>query len=274
MSDFKYSAHVGYLFTDKPLNERIAAAARHGFSAIEHPSPYDVPAQDMAQWLGDAGVPYTQFGLHSGDARRGEKGLAIFPERRDDFRRSVSDGLDYAEAIGVKMVHAMAGVLPLASRNRHHWDCYVESLAYAARQAESRGITILVEAMSAGAVPDYFIETPDRGAEAIGETGQANIGLLFDVFHAVNMGLNPDAQLRKHARLISHVHIADFPGRHEPGSETLDFDAIERTLADIGYKGWLGCEYVPAGQTEAGLGWLKAKIGAGASTTKPIEVHQ
>ncbi|MEP7456050.1 TIM barrel protein [Phyllobacterium sp. SB3] len=265
MSNFKYSAHIGYLFNDRPLSERIAAAARCGFSAVEHPSPYEVPAQEMADWLSSAGVPYTQFGLYSGNARLGEKGLAIFPDRREEFRRSLSDGLHYAEAIGVKMVHAMAGVLPVASRNRHHWDCYIENLSYAAKQAERRGITIVVEAMSSGAVPDYFIETPDRGAQAIAETGQSNIGLLFDVFHTVNMGLNLDEQIRKHAALISHVHIADFPGRHEPGSETLDYSAIERSLAEIGYEGWLGCEYVPAGRTEDGLGWLNAKIASRAS---------
>ncbi|MXQ13182.1 hydroxypyruvate isomerase family protein [Microvirga makkahensis] len=256
---FTYSAHLGYLFTDKPFRDRILAARKHGFAAVEHPAPYGIaPAATLAEWLKEGGTTYTQFGLHSGDAGRGEKGLAIFPERKDEFRRSVADGLDYAEAIGVTMVHAMAGVLPAARRSQVHWDCYIENLALAAREASKRGITILVEAMSAGAVPDYYIETPDRAAEAIAETGQSNIRLLFDVFHTVNSGLDLDGQIRRHAPLIAHVHIADFPGRHEPGSGTLDFARIGRTLAETGYKGVLGCEYVPAGQTEDGLDWLKA----------------
>ncbi|MGK6316372.1 hydroxypyruvate isomerase family protein [Neorhizobium sp. DT-125] len=257
MSGFKYSAHVGYLFTDKPLSERIKAAAHHGFGAVEHPAPYSVEAQEMAQWLKEAGIVYTQFGLHAGDAQRGEKGIAIFPERREEFRRSVGVGLDYAEAIGVSMVHVMAGVLPSARRSRHHWDCYLENLAYAAREAESRGVMILIEAMSAGAVPNYFIETADQAADAAASTGYANVKLLFDVFHTVSTGLDVHEQIRKHASQILHVHIADYPGRHEPGSETLDFDAIRETLTGAGYRGWLGCEYIPAGQTEEGLGWLK-----------------
>ncbi|RUM95611.1 hydroxypyruvate isomerase [Pseudaminobacter arsenicus] len=264
MSDFPYSAHIGYLFTDKPLRERIAAAKRHGFSAVEYPAPYGVPAQEMAEWLRAEGLPYTQFGLYSGDAQRGEKGLAIFPERREEFRRSVEDGLDYAEAIGVGMVHAMAGVLPAANRKQEHWDCYVENLAYAAGEAGKRGITILIEAMSAGAVPDYFIDTANRAAAAIAAAGGTNLGLLLDIFHTANMGLDIFEEIRTHAGLIAHVHIADYPGRHEPGSGSLDFDRIGGMLAEIGYRGRLGCEYVPAGDTEAGLAWLAALNGSPA----------
>lgn len=256
MSDFVYSAHVGYLFTDKPLAERIAAAARCGFAAVEYPAPYPVEAREMAAWLRAASVPYTQFGLYSGDPGKGEKGLAIFPARRAEFRNSVGQALDYAEVIGVRMVHAMAGVLPLAGRKEDHWTCYLENLTYAAREAAKHGIDVIVEPMSAGAVPDYFIETPDRAAKAIAETGERNIGLLLDVFHTANSGLDIHQQIEKHAALIKHVHIADFPGRHEPGSGTLDFDAIRQSLSRAGYRGRLGCEYVPAAATEAGLGWL------------------
>jgi hydroxypyruvate isomerase len=202
-------------------------------------------------------MTYSQFGLYSGDAQIGEKGLAIFPERKEEFRRTVMQGLDYAEAINVRMIHAMAGVLPESERSQAHWDCYIENLAYVADAASKRGIVILVEAMSASAVPNYFIETPDRAAAAITATGQPNIGLLFDVFHTVNSGLDVYEQIDRHASLIAHVHIADFPGRHEPGSGTLDFGKIGKALAESGYTGVLGCEYVPKGRTEDGLGWLK-----------------
>ncbi len=257
MSTFPYSAHIGYLFTEKPLAERVATAARYGFDAVEHPSPYSVPAKEMAGWLRSANLTYTQFGLRSGDAQKGEKGIGIFPERREEFRRSVAEGLDYAETVGVGMVHAMAGVLAKGKRSRFHWDCYIENLAFAAREAKKRGIRIIVEAMSDGAVPDYFISTPDMAAHAIAEAGDDNLGLLLDVFHTVSAGLDIHQQIDKHATHIRHVHIADYPGRHEPGSASLDFDAINRTLQGAGYRGLLGCEYVPIATTEAGLAWLK-----------------
>ncbi len=273
MFSFSYSAHIGYLFTDRAISERIAAAAQYGFEAIEHPAPYSVPANEMAYWLQSAGILYSQFGLYSGDASKGEKGIGIFPERQSEFRRSVLEALDYAEIVGATMVHAMAGILPFEKRNRHHWDCYVENLAYAARQARERGVRVIIEPMSASAVPDYFIATPDIAAHAIAEAGEDNLGLLMDVFHTANAGLDIEQEIKKHAKLIDHVHIADFPGRHEPGSATLNFDAIRHALEDAGYRGLLGCEYIPAATTEAGLAWL-SKAKANASTTNEAPQRQ
>ena len=155
------------------------------------------------------------------------------------------------------MVHAMAGILPPAQRAQQHWDCYVENLAFAAAEARTRGIKVIVEAMSQAAVPDYFIATPDDAARAIAAAGEANLGLLLDVFHTVSTGLDVEQEIAKHAALLAHVHIADFPGRHEPGSATVDFDKLELALRKAGYDGFLGCEYNPIGSTEAGLEWLR-----------------
>src|SRR3954465_2545085 len=198
MAGFAYSAHIGYLFTEQPMPERIASATRCGFQAVEHPAPYAVPAQEMAGWLNAAGARYVQLGLYSGDASKGEKGLGIFPERRAEFRESVTEALDYAEAVGATMVHAMAGILPPVRRAQQHWDCYVENLAFAATEARPRGIKVIVEAMSPGAVPDYFIATPDQAARAIADAGEENLGLLLDVFHTLSAGLDVEQEIAKH----------------------------------------------------------------------------
>lgn len=258
----RYSAHVGWLFTDRPMPERIASATRCGFEGVEHPAPYAVPATEMARWLKAAGARYVQLGLRAGDASKGEKGLGIFPDRREEFRRSVGEALDYAEVVGASLVHAMAGILPTAQRAPHHWDCYVENLAFAAAEARPRGITVIVEPMGQTAVPDYFIATPDDAARAIAEAGEENLGLLLDVFHTASAGLDVELEIAKHAALLAHVHIADFPGRHEPGSATVDLDKTELALRTAGYDGFLGCEYSPLGTTEAGLGWLHRKTRA------------
>ncbi|MVA27307.1 TIM barrel protein (plasmid) [Agrobacterium vitis] len=257
---FGYSAHLGYLFTDLTYFDRFRAAKRHGFSAVEHPSPYHVPAARMAEWLEEIDLPYVQFGLYSGEATRGEKGLAIFPDRRSEFRDSVGVGLDYAQTIGVKKVHAMAGVLPKSLRTAEHWDCYIDNLSWAADRAAERDITILVEAMSAGAVADYFVDLPDIGVKAIEATGRDNIRLLLDVFHCVNSGLDPLVEIEKNAELIGHVHIADHPGRHEPGTGTIDFGTVRDGLVKGGYNGFLGCEYSPRQSTVDGLGWLSQLV--------------
>lgn len=256
----EYSAHIGYLFTDLPLVDRIAAAARAGFRAVEHPAPYQIPAPEMAQHLRQAGLRYTQFGLRSGDAAKGEKGIGIFSARRAEFRETLIEALDYAATIGVRMVHAMSGILPAQDRRPEHFETYVDNLVLAARMAAERGITILIEPMSAAAVPDYLIATPAEARAAIKATGEPNIGILLDIFHTAAAGLSIPQTIAENAALIRHVHIADYPGRHEPGSAGIDFDLVRGCLAQAGYAGALGCEYSPATTTEAGLGWLRQQL--------------
>ncbi|NTE68195.1 TIM barrel protein [Agrobacterium tumefaciens] len=125
---------------------------------------------------------YTHFGLHAGDPAKGEKGISIFPERRTEFRESVFSALDYAEVVGIKMIHAMAGVLPPSKRSHYHWELLHRKLSLCCSGGKSRGIRIIVEPMSGSAVPDCFIATPDRAAHAIAETGGGDIGILLDLF--------------------------------------------------------------------------------------------
>jgi hydroxypyruvate isomerase len=252
----RYSAHIGYLFTELPFSARIMAAKEHGFCGIEHPSPYGTPASEMADVLEASNLPYVQFGLRFGDAARGEKGLAIFPERRKQFIESVEEGHSYARAINVKLLHVMAGVLPKSSRKSSHWQQYIDNLSYAADVVGKDDMKILVEPMCQHAVPNYFIQTPDQAAEAIAATGRENIGLLFDLFHTVHAGLDLFEEIAKYGDLIAHVHISDSPGRHEPGSGTLDFVRLHEAFRSVGYQGFFGCEYAPRANTVDGLGWL------------------
>lgn len=254
----KYSAHLGYLFNEVKFADRFNLARQHGFDAVEAPSPYAVPAYKMAEWLKRIKLPYMQFGLKSGDAAAGEKGIAILPDRREEFKQSVSDGLDYAEVIGVKMLHAMAGVLPLEQRTEAHRDCYLENLNYAADEAEKRGIEILVEAMNPTSVPDYYLSTVAESVAAIRDSGHSNICLLLDIFHTVSVGDDPIAAIGRYANLIAHIHIADVPNRHEPGTGTIDFAAVHKALDGINYRGFIGCEYTPKGDTIEGLSWLRS----------------
>lgn len=254
----RYSAHIGYLFTEMPFRERIAAAARWGFSAIEHPAPYAYPAADIARWLAEEGLSYSQFGSPSGDAAKGEKGIAIFPERVSEFRAGIHIGLDYAETIGASMVHAMAGVVPPGSPQEHGAlrDTYIANLRFAAQAAAARGKVILVEPMSPAAVPGYFVATPDVATEAIVAAGEPNIKLLLDVFHTAATGDDHRAVIARYTGLIGHVHLSDYPGRHEPGSGNIDFAGLYEALDAADYQGFYGCEYSPATTTETGLHWL------------------
>ena len=254
----KFSAHLGYLFSDLPLEERFRAAKRYGFDGVEHPGPYAAPAANVARWLAEIELPFIQMALPAGDAARGEKGIAALPERIAAFRESIPRGLDYALEIGCNAVHAMSGVRPASMSHEQLWDTYIENMAIAAAAASERGLTLLIEPIGSGTLPNYFMDQPALAVRAIRELGQGNVRLIFDAFHAVNGGLDPIAFVRENGSLIHHMHIADHPGRHEPGTGTIDFAALYTALDEIGFTGFIGCEYIPAGLTQDGLAWLPA----------------
>lgn len=252
----RFSAHIGYLFTELALEHRIMAAAKAGFSAVEHPAPMQIGAARMRELLQEAGVTFVQLGLAAGDPRRGEKGLAALPDERGRFRTDVCIGLDYAATIGCHMVHPMSGLLPEGVALAQLWSGYLENMAFVADEARQRGLTVLIEPIGPGTSPNYAMSRTGDALAAISGLSRPNVRLLFDVFHGANEGLDPAAFIEAEAGRIAHLHLADSPGRHEPGTGKIDFKAIRRALVASGYDGLLGCEYVPKAGTAEGLGWF------------------
>ncbi len=238
----RLSAHIGYLFTELPLPDRLAAAAAADFTAVEHPEPWAMPAAELAARLGDLGLTFAQLG--SGMGGPGGKGLAALPGREGDFRAGFGRALDHALAIGCPFVHPMAGV---AGDER----AYRRNIDWALRTCDGTGIRLLVEAIT---IPGYHLATLDAAC-ALQDDFPA-IRLLFDSYHACVLGRDPAAWVAANVGRIGHVHIADHPGRHEPGSGGIDFAALLAALGRAGYGGAIGFEYIPTSTTTASLGFL------------------
>ncbi|WP_062226473.1 hydroxypyruvate isomerase family protein [Aureimonas frigidaquae] len=251
----RYSAHLGYMFTEHALEDRFAAAAACGFRDVEHPGPYSIAAERIAGLCREHGLNFVQMALPAGDPARGEKGIACLPGREAEFREGVATGLAYAKAVGSRYVHVMSGLTPAGVAFDTVWSTYVSNLRFASAAGADAGIPVLIEPIGAATISGYLVDHPDIALRALDAVGAPNLSLLFDAFHATNAGVDPIAFVRKHHGLISHVHIADHPGRHEPGSGRFDFQSLFRALDAGGYAGSIGLEYVPAGDTAAGLGW-------------------
>ncbi len=252
----RLSAHLGYLFTDLPLERRAAAAAAAGFDAVEHPQPFAVPAVAMAAVLRDNDLAFAQVAAGVGEAARGEKGLAALPGREGDFRDGLARAIDYAVAVGCYLVHPMAGVPPADADPGLVRDTYLANLAVAADSIGAAGLAMLVEPISEAAVPGYYACRMEQ-VMALGEAAApGRVRLLLDTFHARATGLDAIRFVRDHGDRLGHVHVADHPGRHEPGTGEFDFPALLSALDAHGYAGAIGFEYVPQGDTLAGLGWL------------------
>ncbi len=230
----RLSAHIGYLYTELPLAGRLAAAAADGFTAVEHPEPWGIPAAEMRARCADLGLAFAQ--LSSGMGEAGEKGLAALPGREEAFRRDVLRALDYAEEIGCPYLHPMAGLGGEA-------ETYRRNLDWALRAAEGR-LRLLVEAIT---LPGYHMARLDQALALRAGLGPG-VTLLFDSYHAAVLGEDAAGWIAAHGESIGHVHIADHPGRHQPGSGVLDFGALRAALSATGYSGAIGFEYVPDGQ--------------------------
>jgi hydroxypyruvate isomerase len=252
----RLSAHIGFLFTELPFQERIFAARKVGFKAVEHPHPFATPARLLKSVLSEADLSLVQTAFPSGDMVRGEKGFAALPGSTARFRATVEPTLDYVEAVGCRLVHAMAGIRPADISHEEIWQTYLDNLSFAADAAVKRGIGILIEPIGPGTIANYIVDDPHVAMNAIKALNRPNVGLLMDVFHCESLGHDSVQFIHENGSYIRHAQIADHPGRHEPGSGSINFDAILESLTKVGYRGFVGCEYHPSFSTETSLSWF------------------
>jgi len=251
----KLCAHLGYQFTEYQGLERLRQAAAAGFEAVEWPAIYGFSPEALAGCMADAGLQWVQVTLPAGDAARGEKGIAALPGRQDDHRRGLDEAVRYAKALGSSLIHPMAGVgAPLS--DPACMDAYLRNLELAVEMAQAEGMRVLIEVISEATVPGYALSTYELAAQV--QKQLPDLLLLLDSYHAQALTGDPAALARQWAGRIGHVQIADAPGRHEPGTGRIDFQAFFRALHAAGYDRWVGCEYKPMAHTLDGLPRLAA----------------
>ncbi|QRM56182.1 TIM barrel protein [Sinorhizobium sp. BG8] len=244
----RLSAHIGYLFKELPLFERIAAAAEAGFTAIEHPQPFEISAADMRAELERFGLAISQIAGAVGNADKGEKGLAALPGREADFQEEFNRALDYAVAVDCPFVHPMAGV-PSTRDGAAIAETYHRNLSYAVERSAGTPVKVLIEAISEAAVPGYAMSTLDHAAKIQDLYGPGNVALLVDTYHARANGVALEGWIAANHHRIGHIHIADHPGRHEPGTGTIAFEPLLAVLQSHAYEGAIGFEYIPSKTT-------------------------
>jgi hydroxypyruvate isomerase len=257
----RFAANLAYLFTERPLIERFAAAAAAGFKAVELQFPYDhAPAVVKAE-LDRHGLIMlglnTAPGQHaSGQLASGEFGVAAIPGREQEFAALFRQALDYVVAIGGCQIHCLAGKVPPEQRPAAE-KVFVGNLARAADAAAEKNITLLIEPINPRDRPDYFLTRAEHAADVIAKVARPNVRMQFDFYHAQIVGGDLIRRLEKHLPVVGHVQIAAVPSRHEPDEGEINYPAIFAALDRVGFTGWVGCEYRPRGKTEDGLGWAR-----------------
>ena len=242
------------MFNEVPFLDRFERAAAAGFTAVEYLFPYEHPAGEVAALLNSNGLTQALFNLPPGNWAAGERGFACQPGNLKGVMAAVEAALPYAAATGVKRLHLMSGL-----GNRHdpaQADAYREAVVSAALRLADLGIDLLIEPINARDMPGYFLNDFDFAAQTIAELGLPNLKLQFDIYHRQIIHGDVTTALRQLLPITGHVQIASVPSRHEPDGEELNFPFLFAELDRLGYGGFVGCEYRPAGNTEAGLDWF------------------
>ena len=265
-----YLANCSLLFTEEPLLRRPAAARAAGFSAVEFwwpfatPVPPDRDVDAFIMAIEEAGVALVGLNFFAGDLAGPDCGVLSIPGRSAQFRDNIDVTTGIGERLGVRGFNALYGnridgVDPAAQD-----ELAAENIALAAKAAAGIGATVLIEPVS-GPKP-YPLRTAADAVAVVQRAraaGAANVGFLCDLYHLASNGDDLDEAIAAHADVVSHVQIADVPGRGEPGSGQLDLDRYLVALEDHGYRGWVSLEYKPTGTTEASLAWLPRERRAG-----------
>ena len=257
----KLAANLSFLFNDLAFPDRFPAAAGAGFKGVEFLFPYGYPAEEIRKWLDQSAMIQVLFNAPPGDWNNGERGIAALPGREEEFEQSFHLALSYAEKLGCRRIHVMAGIVPDGYAAH---DCYAvlaRNLRWASALAAKSRLTILLEPLNPGDMPGYLYSRTNEVVGLIDRMGLDNIKLQLDLYHRQLVEGEPAKALLEYRDHIGHIQIAGVPARNEPDQGELDLPALISLLDEVGYSGWIGCEYHPAGETVTGLAWAREWLG-------------
>jgi len=241
------------IFTEYPFLERVEKAAEAGFDAIEfwNWDDKDLPAIKAA--ADQAGLAIASFQSNLG-------GTLIHPDQRESFVAGVQKSLGKAQEMGVPSLFLLTDELGEDRSVRFQFPELNEEAKYQsvldgmktlAPLAEEAGVTLVLEPLNIHVDhPGYFLHYSAVGFDLVQAVGSPRIKLLYDIYHMQVMEGNIIHTLTSNLDVIGHVHVADVPGRHEPGTGELNYANIFRALREAGYDRYVGFEFEPTVPSE------------------------
>ena len=251
-----FAANLSMMFNEVDFLDRFGAAAQAGFRGVEYLFPYDFSAEDIKARLEEHGLAQVLFNTPAGDWDAGERGLACDPARVDEFREGVAKAIGYAKILGCEQLHCMAGLAPDGAEPGDLRKTYVDNLRHAAGEMGRAGIKCLIEMINTRDIPGFYLNTSAQAEGILTEAGSDNLYLQYDIYHMQIMEGDLAPTLERLLPKIAHMQLADTPGRNEPGTGEINYRFLFAHIDQLGYTGWIGCEYKPASTTLEGLGWM------------------
>ena len=254
----KFAANLTMLFSELPFLDRFAAAKASGFAGVEYLFPYEFEKAELREQLQRHGLTQVLHNLPAGNWAAGERGIAIMPDRVEEFRDGVARAIDYARALECRQLNCLVGIAPDDCDAFELNEVLVGNLRFAAEALARERIRLLIEPINTIDIPGFFLSRTEQAAQIIGEVGSSNLFIQYDIYHMQVMEGDIARSLNRHLARIAHVQLADNPGRNEPGTGEINYPFLFRHLDSLGYGGWVGCEYKPRTTTVDGLGWYAA----------------
>lgn len=254
----RFAANLTMLFNELAFLDRFEAAANAGFKGVEYLFPYAYDAAALAERLDRLQLVQVLHNLPAGDWEKGERGIACHPGRVGEFQDGVGRAIDYARLLGCKQVNCLAGIAPAGADPDAVHRTFVDNLRFAAEKLKGAGIRLLIEPVNTRDIPGFYLNRTEQAVAILDEVGSDNLFLQYDIYHAQRMEGELANTIERHLARIAHIQLADNPGRNEPGTGEINYAWLLRHIDRLGYDGWIGCEYKPAADTRAGLGWIEA----------------
>ena len=266
----RFAANLSMMYVEHPFLDRFAAAAADGFEAVEFLFPYEWPAETLAALLVRHKLRQVLFNAPPGDFAQGERGIGCLPGREAEFRSGFDRALDYAAALACPRLHLMAGLVPRESTRAALRPTYLKNLEWAARKADDAGVDVRIEPINTRDIPGYFLNRQDEAHAVLAELGAPRLKVQMDLYHCQIVEGDVAMKLRAYLPTgrVGHLQIAGVPERHEPDAGEVNYGYLFDIVDELGWDGWIGCEYRPAAATSNGLGWLqrqRARPSAGTS---------
>ncbi|NKB48721.1 MAG: TIM barrel protein [Alphaproteobacteria bacterium] len=251
----RLAANISYLFTEHAFLDRFAAAADHGFTGVEILVPYEHAPKDVAGRLTTHNLKCVLINTPYGAVAGGHTGLGAIPGREAEFATDARRALDYAQAVGCTRIHALAGMPDGGDDLAACRAVFVENLRAMGEQAAAEGVTVLIEPLNTVDFPGYFLTRQDQAHAIAADVGLANVRVQMDFYHCQVMEGNLAGNFRQFFDGVGHIQIASAPGRGEPDAGEINYVYLLDLIDELGFVGWVGAEYIPQGDTAAGLGW-------------------
>jgi hydroxypyruvate isomerase len=253
----RFSANLNFLFNEVPFMERFAAASKAGFSNVEFMFPYDYDIEELQKQLKDNDLQLVLCNLPAGNWEAGDRGIAVDPQRKEEFIVGVKKAIAVAQKLNVPRINCLVGKKPIGVSEDLIWETLVENMNYAAGEFAKIGIDLMIEPINHFDMPGFYLTSFEKTLKLISEVKHNNVYLQYDIYHAERENEDHDSIIQNYIKKIGHIQLADNPGRNQPGTGTIDYKKLLKKIDNLGFEGYIGMEYKPLPDTATSLKWVE-----------------